>query len=107
MNSVFSVVRKCLEPVCKIRKEKNSSNGDHGREVRCPLFVASGNASELFETIDKSFSDVSLSVVLLVEGTSAAFVSAPSDSAANMTTMEIVSQGSTGVDFVGHQTSGL
>jgi hypothetical protein len=95
-----------LEPVCKIGKEENGSKGNHGREVSCPLFIASGNASELLEAIDESFHNIPLSIVLFVERASAPFVAASSNGAANMITMEITSQGSTGVAFVCHQASG-
>ena len=59
-----------LEPVCKIRKEENGSNGDHGREVGSSFFIASGNASKLLETIDESFNNISLAIMLFVERTS-------------------------------------
>jgi hypothetical protein len=95
-----------LEPVCKIGKEENRGKSNHGSEVRSSFFGARRNAPELLETIDKSFNDISLSVVLLVEGTSALFITTPSDGATDMVTMEIASQGSAGVAFVGHQALG-
>lgn len=56
-----------LEPVCKIGKEENRSNGDHRREIGGSFFIASGNATKLFETIDEPFNDIPLSVLLFVE----------------------------------------
>jgi hypothetical protein len=99
-------VRWLLEPVCKIGKEENGSNGNHGSEIHSSLFIASGNATELLETIDETFHNISLSVVLFIERTSAPFVAASSNGAANMITMEIASQGRAGVAFVCHQTLG-
>src|SRR5690348_12644608 len=78
-----------LEPVCKIGKEENRSNGNHGSEIHSSLFITSGNASELLETIDESFNNISFSVVLFIERTSAPFVAASSNGVANMITMEI------------------
>jgi hypothetical protein len=63
----------------------------------------SGDPTKLLETIDETFDDISLSVVLFVEGTSATFVAATSKGAADMVAMEIGSQGSTGVAFICHQ----
>lgn len=97
-------MQKFLEPVCKIGKEKNGSNGNHGREVGGTFFIARGNAPELFEPIDESFNDISLLVLLFVEGTSAPFIATPSNGATNMVTVEIASQGRTGIAFVCHQT---
>jgi hypothetical protein len=42
--------------------------------------------------------------MLFVEGTFASFVTAPSDGAADMVAMEIISQGSAGVAFIRYQT---
>jgi hypothetical protein len=36
-----------LEPVCKIRKQENRSNCDHGREIAGAFFIARGNPTEL------------------------------------------------------------
>jgi hypothetical protein len=93
-----------LEPVCKIGKEENGGNRDHGGEVGCSFLVASSNPTELLETIDESLDDIPLSVILFGERTSAPFGTAPSNGAANMVTMEIASQDRTGVAFVCHQT---
>ena len=93
-----------LEPVCKIGKEENGSDGDHGREIGSSFFIASSNATKLFETIDEPFHDIPFSVVLFVEEASTSFVAAPSDGTANMVALEIVAKGSTGVAFVCHQT---
>ena len=95
-----------LEPVCKIGKEENGSDGDHSSKVGCPFFIASGNATELLETIDEPFNDVSLFVMLFVEGTSAAFIATTSDGATNMVTMEVLSKSLAGVAFICHQTLG-
>jgi len=56
-----------LEPVCKIRKEENGSNGDHGCKVGGSFFIASGNASELFETIDEPFHNIPFFVILFTK----------------------------------------
>ena len=37
-----------LEPVCKIGKEKDGSQSNHGREISSPFFIASSNPSKLF-----------------------------------------------------------
>ena len=39
---------KYLEPVCKIGKEKDGSQSNHGREISSPFFIASSNPSKLF-----------------------------------------------------------
>ena len=93
-----------LEPVCKIGKEENGSNGDHGSEIGSSFLIASCNAPELLETVDESFNDIPPSVVLFVERTSTSLVAAPGNRAANMETMEIFAKGTAGVAFIGHQT---
>ena len=37
-----------LEPVCKIRKEENRSECNHGREISSAFFITSGNTAKLF-----------------------------------------------------------
>ena len=78
-------------------------NGDHGSEVGGSFFIAGGNATKLLETIDESFHDISLAVVLLIERTSAPFIATTSNGATNMVTMKILSKSMTGVAFVCHQ----
>jgi len=36
-----------LEPVCKIRKEENGSESNHGRKISGSFFITSGNATKL------------------------------------------------------------
>ncbi len=93
-----------LESVCKIGEEENGSNGDHGSEIGGTFLIASGNATEMLETIDETFHDISLSVVCFIEWASALFIAATSDGATNMVTMKIGSKGTAGVAFICHQT---
>jgi len=95
-----------LEPVCKIRKEENGSNSDHGREIYSSFFIACGNATELFEAIDETFNNVSLAIEGFFKRTSAAFVTATSNRTANMFSMKIRTKGLAGVAFISHQTFG-
>jgi transposase len=46
--ALTACMRKFLEPVCKIRKEKDGSQSNHGREISSTFFIASGNTSKLF-----------------------------------------------------------
>jgi hypothetical protein len=52
-----------LEPVCKIRKQENGCDGNHGREVSGTFFITSSDTTKLLETIDESFDNVSLAVM--------------------------------------------
>jgi hypothetical protein len=57
----------------------------------------------LFETIDESFHDIPLSVVLVVERASMMFIAAPRDGTTDMVAMEILSKHSTDVAFICNQ----
>lgn len=96
----------CLEPVCKIRKEENGSDGNHGGEVGSSFFVARGNPTKLLEAIDEAFHDISFAIVRFVERTSATFGTATSNGATNVITMKVSSKRLTGIAFIGHQTLG-
>lgn len=102
----YQIFRDFLEPVCKIRKEENGSNSDHGREIYSSFFIACGNATELFEAIDETFNNVSLAIEGFFKRTSAAFVTATSNRTANMFSMKIRTKGLAGVAFISHQTFG-
>jgi len=95
-----------LEPVCKIRKEENGSDGNHGGEVGSSFFVARGNPTKLLEAIDEAFHDISFAIVRFVERTSATFGTATSNGATNVITMKVSSKRLTGIAFIGHQTLG-
>jgi len=45
--SAAAVTNMFLEPVCKIRKEANRSQCDHGREIGSAFFISSSNATKL------------------------------------------------------------
>ena len=93
-------IQLILEPVCKIRKEEDRSNRNHGREVGGSFFIASGDATKLLETIDKPFDDVSFSIVLFVEGSSATFIATMSNRTTNMFSMKVVPKGMTSIAFI-------
>ena len=92
-----------LEPVCKIRKEENGSNRNHGREIDGTFFIAGGNTTKLLETIDEPFDNVSFAIMLFVERTSASFIATTSNGAMNVFAMEIISKGTASVAFIRNQ----
>ena len=65
-----------LEPVCKINKEENGSESNHGREVTSStFFIANSDTAKLFQAINLTFNDVTLTIKLLVESAFVMFVS--------------------------------
>lgn len=97
------VVSILLEPVCKIRKEENRSESNHGREISSAFFIASGDPTELFEAIDQTFDNVALTIKLPVERAWVVFVPAMRNGAANISLMEILPKHSASVAFVRDQ----
>ena len=96
--------REILESVCKIRKEENGSDRDHSREVGSSFLIASGDPTELFETIDEPFDNISFSIVQFIKRAPSTLIAATSNGATNMLAMEIVSKGTAGVAFIRNQT---
>jgi hypothetical protein len=92
-----------LEPVCKIGKQENGSNGNPGRKVGSSFFIASGDTTKLLEAMDEPFKHVSLVIVRFIERRSAMFIATTSNGATNMMSREILSKRRTGVRFVCHQ----
>jgi hypothetical protein len=95
-----------LEPVCKIRKKKNGSDSDHGREISCSFFIACGNATKLLETTNEPLDNVSFAIERFFKGTSATLITSASNRTANMFLMKIRAKSLAGVAFVCHQSLG-
>ncbi len=92
-----------LEPVCKIRKEENRSNGDHSREIAGSFFIARGNSTELFETINETLNDVSFAIERFVKGTSSTLITTTGNRTTNMLLMKIRTKSLASVAFIGYQ----
>jgi len=95
-----------LEPVCKIRKQKNRSNCDHGREIGSSFFIACGNAAKLLETINEPLDNVSFSIERFFKGTSSTLIASTSNRTANMFLMKIRAKVLAGIAFICHQAIG-
>jgi len=93
-----------LEPVCKIREQENGSKEDHGRKVGGPLFVASGNATELLEPVDESLYQITFSVNALVKRAFVLLILASRDGMANIAGVKILPKRLTGIAFICNET---
>ena len=95
---------KSLEPVCKIRKEENRSESDHGGEISGAFFITSSNATELLETVDQTLDNVAFTIGLFVESTFVMLVRTMWDRTANISLVQILAKRSAGVAFICHQS---
>jgi hypothetical protein len=93
-----------LEPVCKIREQENGSKEDHSRKVDGPLFVASGNATELLEPVDESLYQITFSVNALVKRAFVLLILASRDGMANIAGVKILPKRLTGIAFICNET---
>jgi hypothetical protein len=102
----LTAIYQYLEPVCKIRKEEDGGNCNHGGKASSPFVIARGNTAELLETVDQAFHNIALAVDLFVERSFAVFVAAMRNGVANMFLVQVGSKRLAGVALVCHQPFG-
>ena len=69
---VESVDRKpplFLGSVCKLRKQENGSESNHGSKVLGAFFIASGNPAKLLDAVDETFNNIASAILLFVKAT--------------------------------------
>jgi hypothetical protein len=95
---------KLLEQLCKIRKEENRSQSNHGRQISGTFFITSRNAAKLLLTIDQTLKNVVLTIDVFVKSTFVMSIGSMWDRAANIALVQILPKHSAGVAFIGHQS---
>jgi hypothetical protein len=106
VEAILSQMLGRLEPVCKIGKQEDCGNGNHGSEIGSALVIAGRNAAKLLEAIDETFNDIALAIHFFVEKALAVFIATMWNGIANMFLAQVLSKSLAGVPFVSHQALG-
>jgi hypothetical protein len=58
-----------LGSVCKLGKQENGGERNHGSEVLGALFVARGNPAKLLDTVDETFNNITSAILFFIKAT--------------------------------------
>jgi len=65
----YSITQRNLGSVCKLGKQENGGERNHGSEVLGALFVARGNPAKLLDTVDETFNNITSAILFFIKAT--------------------------------------